>query len=159
MSAAEFRDRVRARAGRVELLLFRVGQERFALELASVDEAVDLAGAGVHDVPARTAALLGVVALRGALMPLYDASVPLRVGASAATTALLFRDGGTRVAVAVDDADDVLAADLADVRPAPHEGGDSLVLGVLQLEGELVGLLDGPAFVAACRADSPRETS
>lgn len=156
--SAPFRDRVRAREGRAELLLFRVGHERFAVELSAVEEAVDLGGAGVTDVPGRTAAMLGVVTLRGTLMPLYAAAVPLRVADATPATALLFRVGGGRVALAVDDADDVLVADLATVRPSPHEGGD-LLLGVLQLDRDLVGVLDGAALVAACRADSPLEAT
>lgn len=158
MTAPAFRDRVRAREGRAELLLFRVGRERFAIELAAVDEAVDLADAPVTEVPGRGAAMLGVVTLRGALMPLYDAAVPLRAPGARHRTALLFRHAGARVAVAVDDADDVLAADLTSVRPPPHEGSD-LLLGVLQLDRDLVGVLDGAALVAACRADSPLETT
>jgi len=155
---ALFRARARARVGSAELLLFRAGGERFALALADVDEAVDLAGVALHDVPRRGAALLGVVALRGALVPLYDAAVPLGLARGDTTTALVFRRGDARLALAVEDADDVLVADLAALRPPPHAGSEAraaLLLGVLQHGADLVGVLDGEALLAACRAESP----
>src|SRR4029078_12729712 len=50
------RERARSRAGLVELLMFRVGTERFAVELLCVEEAIDLSEA--HHVPERPAATL-----------------------------------------------------------------------------------------------------
>lgn len=155
---APLRERARTGAGSAELLLFRAGGERFALALADVEEAIDLTGVALHDVPRRGAALLGVVALRGSLMPLYDAAVPLGLARGDTTTALVFRRGDARMALAVEDADDVLVADLAALRPPPHAGGDAraaLLLGVLQHDSDLVGVLDGEALLAACRAESP----
>lgn len=156
---AAFRDRVRARAGRAELLLFRVGHERFGLELGAVEEAVDLAGLSVHGVPGNGPAMLGVLSMRGALVPLYSAAVPLRVSGSRHDTALVFRRGEARVALAVDDAEDVLVIDLAAVRPAPHAERDAVLLGVLQQGPELIGLVDGAALLAACGADPSLEIS
>lgn len=154
------RERARAREGRAELLLFRVGGERFAVELAAVDEALDLAGIAVHPVPGRHAGALGVVALRGALVPLYAAAAGLGVASGGRETALVFRRGGARVALLVDDAEDVLSADLALLRPPPHGAGerDGLLLGVLQHGSDLVGVLDAEALLAACRAETSLET-
>ena len=60
------------------------------------------------------------------------------------------RGGRHRLALAVDDADDVVRIELAQVRDAPRAGqGDDLVLGVFWLDGNLVALVDARALVAA----------
>jgi chemotaxis signal transduction protein len=152
-----FRDRVRTRVGTAELLLFRVGRERFALELRTVEEALDIGGMALHDVPGRGASMLGVLPLRDALVPLYAAAGPLGVTQADVHTALVFRRSGGRVALAVTDAEDVLTLDLENVRPAPHDDADGVLLGVLQLGKDLIGIVDGDALLALCRADPSLE--
>jgi hypothetical protein len=53
------RERARGRSGVVELLMFRIGTERFAVELSSVEEAIDLPD--VHHVPEMPPAMIGVI--------------------------------------------------------------------------------------------------
>ena len=53
-----FRGRVRSRTGTAELLVFRIGVERFAVELRMVDEVIDLPK--IHHVPEMPPAMLGV---------------------------------------------------------------------------------------------------
>jgi chemotaxis signal transduction protein len=152
-----FRDRVRTRSGTAELLLFRVGRERFALELRAVEEALDIVGIALHEVPGRGTAMLGILPLRDAFVPLYAAAGPLGVSEAAVNTALVFRRGSGRVALAVTDAEDVLTLDLENVRPAPHGDAEGLLLGVLQLGKDLIGIVDGDALLALCRADPSLE--
>ena len=154
-----FRDRLRAREGRADLLLFRVGAERFALELTCVDEALDLSGVEVHDLPGRGASMRGVISLRGTLVPLYVASLAMGLGTDPGETALVFRTPRGRIAIAVADAEDVLSLDLSTVRPAPHASDASMLLGVVQLEHEIIGIVDDEALLAVCRADPSLETS
>jgi len=153
------RDRVRDREGSASLLLFRVGAERFALALTAVEEVIDLEGLRVHAVPGVTDAMSGVLELRGALLPLHPAAALLGVSGSACRTALVMRAPARRVALGVDDAEDVLVAELSAVRPSPHAGRDDLLLGVLQQGTDLIGVLDGDALVAGCRADPSLESS
>ena len=152
------RERVRGREGRAELLLFRVGRERFALELSAVAEATDLDGLIIHPVPRPSATMLGVLDLRGVLVPLHGAAAALGVPPGVARTALVMRAAG-RMALAVDDAEDVLVLDLAEVRPAPHAVAGGALLGVVQKGNDLIGLVDGDALVAVCRADPSQESS
>jgi chemotaxis signal transduction protein len=153
-----FRERVRTRSGTAELLLFRVGRERFALELRGVEEALDIGGIALHDVPRRSTSMLGILPLRDALVPLYAAAGPLGVSDADVNTALVFRRGGGRVALAVTDAEDVLTLDLENVRPAPHgDDADGVLLGVLQLGKDLIGIVESEALLALCRADPSLE--
>ena len=144
------RERVRDRAGLADLLMFRIGEELFATDLASVEEAVTLPE--IHHLPEMPAAMLGAFNLRGRLTPVYSPShvigVPLR---GAAQAALLVRSGTRRLGLAVDDVEDVFQVDLAAVREAPGtEDADGILLGVAHHGKELVAIVDAEALVAAC---------
>ena len=148
-----FRDAVRRREGRAELLLFRIGQELFALALDHVDEATEVDA--VHPVPEASGASLGVVELRGRMIPLVSPAGPLGVEPGARAAMLVLRDGVRRVGVAVDDVDDVLSAELSTLR-APPDGdtGDGILLAMARRGSDLVGVLDAEALLAACLAES-----
>lgn len=158
VAGSPLRDRVRARNGSADLLLFRVGRERFAVDLALVEEAVELPA--VHVVPESRASLLGVFRLRGQLTPVYSPAAVLGVALETAASALVLRSGEHRLGLAVDDVEDVLRVDLATVRDVPGVGDDDGVLiGVARVDRWLLALLDAEALIAACRADQPLETA
>lgn len=159
LAAVPFRDRARARAGSVELLLFRVGPELFAAPLASVEEVVELPV--IRHLPEMADDMLGMFALRGRMVPIYSPSRSLGVSLGAApTAALVVRAGAHRVALAVDDVDDVLDLDLGTLHDAPGvEDADGILLGVARRGRDLVAVLDGDALVVACLTDRPLETS
>lgn len=137
------------------LLLFRVGDTRFAAPLASVEEALDIPGGAVQGIPGENPALRGVFSLRGALVPLYDPARALGIAASAGATAMVMRAAGgdSRVALAVDDVEDLLE-DVQDGDVRPPGGGDldGIVRGVVHRAAGIIVLVDLNALVAACRA-------
>lgn len=144
------RERVRERQGVADLLMFRIGNELFATDLASVEEAVTLPE--IHHLPEMPAAMLGAFNLRGRLTPVYSPAhvigVPLRGPAQAA---LLVRADTRRLGLAVDDVEDVFQVDLATVREAPGtDDTDGILLGVAHHGQELVAIVDAEALVAAC---------
>jgi purine-binding chemotaxis protein CheW len=152
------RDRARARSGREEILLFRIGDERFGIELAAVEEAVDIPP--VHHVPEMPPAMLGVITVRGTLTAVYSPAAALGLSLHDGTSALIFRRGRTRVAIVVDEVDDVTTLDLSLLRDAPAlEAGDGIVLGVLRQRDVLLALVDADALIAACQAASLLETA
>lgn len=159
IAAIPFKERARARVGSVELLLFRVGHELFAAPLASVDEVVELPA--IRHLPEMADDMLGMFALRGRMIPIYSPSRSLGVSLGATpTAALVVRAGAHRVALAVDDVDDVLDLDLGTLRDAPGvEDADGILLGVARRGRDLVAVLDGDALVVACLTDRPLETS
>ena len=145
------RERARARTGLVELLMFRVGKERFAVELACVEEAIDLVEP--HHVPEMPPAMLGVITVRETLTPVFTPDDALGVPAESKGAALIFRSDRGRFALAIDDVDDVMTLDLAQLRDAPGiDGGDALVLGVARSGNGIVALVDAEALIAACQA-------
>ena len=145
------RERARGRTGLVELLMFRVGNERFAVELICVEEAIDLGEP--HHVPEMPPAMLGVVTVRDTLTPVFSPDDALGVAAVSKGAALIFRSTRGRFALAIDDVDDVTTLDLAQLREAPGaDGADSLVLGVARNGGGIVALVDAEALIASCQS-------
>jgi purine-binding chemotaxis protein CheW len=151
-----FRDRVRERLGEQELLVVRVGDERFAVPLESVDELVE--APVLRHVPGAPDGLLGLFTLGEALLPLYSPAGILGAKAAGEAVALVMRGGRARIALAVDDADDVVSVSLTGVLDAPRSGrNDDVVLGLIWHEGALLTLLDARAVVASYAALSMEE--
>ena len=145
------RERARGRTGLVDLLMFRVGAERFAVELLCVEEAIDLDAP--HHVPEMPPAMLGVITVRDTLTPVFTADYALGVPAVSKEAALIFRSNRGRFALAIDDVEDVMTLDLAQLRDAPGlDGADNLVLGVARNGSGIVALVDAEALIAACQA-------
>jgi purine-binding chemotaxis protein CheW len=149
--AIRFRDRVRDRVGAQDLLVVRIGEERFAVPLESVDELVE--SPHLRHVPGAPSALLGLFTLGDATLPLYSPATVLGATPLGEQVALVMRGGRARLALAVDDADDVISVSLTDVIAAPRTGHhDDVVLGVIRRDGELLTLLDARAVVASYAA-------
>lgn len=152
------RERARARDGQAVILLFRVGAERFGIELAAVEEAIDIPP--VHYVPEMPAAMLGVITVRDTITSVYSPSVALGLALHDGTSALIFRRGASRVAVVVDEVDDVSTLDLSLLRDAPaFEAADGIVLGVVRQRDSLLALIDADGLLAACQAVPILETA
>lgn len=147
-----FRERVKRRLGHADLLVFRVADELFAVELVAVEEALDLPE--VHRLPEMPEAMIGVFTQRGALVSVFGPHASLGVRMHQPTTVVVFRGdaGERRIALATDDVDDVLAVDLRAVHDAPGAGAkDGSLLGVVHRGTELIALLDAETVVAAHR--------
>jgi purine-binding chemotaxis protein CheW len=132
-----------------ELLLFTVGSERFAVPLADVEEAVDLPV--IHFVPEMPPSMLGVVSLRGSLVPVFSPAAALGQTLGSRRAALIFRPGTRLVGVVVDDVEDTIVVNESDMRELPATEHDDLVVGVVHHEGHLISVMRAGSLVAACR--------
>jgi purine-binding chemotaxis protein CheW len=145
------RERARTRSGTADLLMFRVGGEHFAIELILVEEVVDLPI--IHHVPEMPPAMVGVVTVRGALTPVYSPEHALGLPLAHRDALLIFRRGAHRVGILIDDVDDALSVDLAELREKPAgEEGDKVLLGVVRLANTLVGIIDVDALIISCQS-------
>ncbi len=152
------RERARGRTGTTEILLFRVAEEQFGIELSMVDEAIDIPP--VHHVPEMPPAMLGVITVRGMITSVYSPAAALGLTLHDGTSALIFRRGRMRLAVVVDEVDDVTTLDLSLLRDAPAlDAGDGIILGVLRQHDALLALVDAEALLAACQAVPLLETA
>ena len=146
-----FRERIAAREGHADLLVFRVGLELFATELRAVEEAVE--GVDARAIPDAPPAMLGIFALRDRTLPMYALARVLAVPSMGSPTmTLVMRPSATRIALAVDAVDDVFDVSLDTVRPVPNTDADGMVLGVVWRGSELVTLLDADVVVDTCLA-------
>lgn len=158
-TATQFRDRVRAREGVEDLLLFRLGDELFAAELRAVEEAID--EPAVHPLPEMRGELLGALEHRGRMVALYSPARALgRSPGDGVPVALVVRVGERRIGLVVQDVEDVMTLDLAELLEAPVLGdADGVLLGVAHRGRALVALVDLEALVAACLFDREMETA
>lgn len=141
---------------RLSMLLFRVADEHFALDLASVEEAVVIAE--LVAVPTRERHLLGVVDWRARLLPVYSPSRVLGLESAPEAVTIVVRDGDRVIGLAVDEVEDVLEIAPQQVRVAPVSGAAEPVLRGLVRHGEvLVAVLDAGALVEGCADLSEEE--
>ena len=138
-----FRERVTSDAG-AQVISFRLGGELCACDVMLVQEVVTRRP--VHPLPDMPERLLGVLRLRGELIPVLDIASLLDLTLTeAAQRSILVVDGGFGwLGIATDGVSEVLHLPGGSYRPAPLTGGerDALVLGVARVQGALLTLID-----------------
>jgi chemotaxis signal transduction protein len=132
------------------MLLFRVGGELFAMALSSSEEVLEWPG--VERVAGMSQSALGVFPLRGGLVSVYSPERALRVRREEeAGVLLIIRARGRRIALALDDVEEVIQVELGSLkRPSPREAADGLLLGIARHGDSLVAVVDVEALAAAC---------
>ncbi len=106
-----------------ECLSFRLGQENYGIDILAVQE---LRG---YEPPTRIAgapgAVLGVLNLRGVIVPVVDLRLHLGVEPrfDALTVTVVLNVGGSTIGAVVDSVADVVALPAAQIRPAPEFSG------------------------------------
>jgi purine-binding chemotaxis protein CheW len=127
-------------------LTFYLGSEEYGLPILQVQEIVGLLP--VTPVPQTPAHVLGVVNLRGQVIPVVDLRARFGLPAVASTpqTCIVFVEaGGQRVGTVVDRVNEVLAIGAADVEPPPALGSSvdtSYLRGLAKSSGHVRLLLD-----------------
>jgi len=141
-----------------DVLVFRIGTERFAVELLEVEEVIDLPV--IHFVPEMPPAMVGVVAVRGSLTPVFTPHAALGLTVQPTEAVLIFRRTGSRVGVLINDVEDTVSVDLRELRRAPDsDGDDTVVLGVIRHDGNIFAIVDADALIAACQTAALLETA
>jgi purine-binding chemotaxis protein CheW len=147
------------RDGSARLLVFRVGGERFAVELAMVDEVIDTPS--VQSIPDAPKTVHGVATVRGELVTVYDPHPVLHVEGRLDATALLFARNGRRVALLVDDVYDATTIAEDEVLRPPagvSSAADGILVGLIRRDGDLIALLDADALLDAVAAGDGERT-
>ena len=133
-----------------QMLIFRVGGELFAMELAASEEVLEWPG--IERLSGLSGSALGVFTLRDQLMSVYSPEHALGVRREEeAGVVLVIRARGRRIALALDDVEDVIGVDLRDVkRPSPRDAADGILVGIARYGDALVALVNVDALAAAC---------
>lgn len=135
------------------MLVFQLGAERFALPLGAVDEVVEMPE--IQALPDASDTVLGIAALRGELVSIFDPRPLLRAGDGNYGATLLFSNGKRRVGMAIDDVFDPILIEADAVRSAPGmDASDGLLQGVVRRGAELIGVLDVDALLRALSLSS-----
>lgn len=127
-----------------QAVVFRLGGELHGCDIRLVEEVVTKRT--IQPLPDMPPHLLGVLMLRGEMVPVMDVAPALSVvlEGGRAPSVLVVTMGEGRVGVAVDAVHEVLDVPAECVRPAPHTGGDrdAYVVCVARMEDRLVTLID-----------------
>jgi purine-binding chemotaxis protein CheW len=139
-----------------EMVVFRLGNQRYALPIEAVQEIQQLVA--MSDVPESVQGVIGMVNLRGEVIPAVDLRLMLGMKAEPyelQTPMVIARLSGSLVALVVDEVDDVLQIPAGGLQEPDEllELAERL-LGVCQLEGGLVFLLDPDRLVV--KAPQPK---
>src|SRR5690606_26640465 len=110
----------------------------------------------VRPVPESSDALVGVFSLRDDLIPLFSGSRVLGAQSGARLgAALVLEESVGRIALAIEDVDDVIRVPLSELRDAPPGAADDDVLaGLLWNDRRLVSVLHARALVNLCTAST-----
>jgi purine-binding chemotaxis protein CheW len=142
--ARPFRERLGAGDEEVQVISFRLGAELYACDILLVQEIVTKRR--IHRLPDMPPRLLGMLRLRGELVPVIDLA-PLfeqALDPERHPAVLVVDAEAGLIGVAADQVHEVAAVPAADVRPAPLSGRDrdAFVAGVARVDGRLVTLID-----------------
>ncbi|HEU0013692.1 MAG TPA: chemotaxis protein CheW [Longimicrobium sp.] len=132
------------RGEEAQVVLFRLGGEVHGCDIRLVEEVVTKQR--IHPLPDVPPHVLGVLLLRGEMVPVLDLApaLDLELRERATPTVMVATLGERRVGVAAEAVREVLSVPPDAVRPAPHTGGDrdAYVAGVARLGARLVTLID-----------------
>ena len=137
----------------VQLCVFRVGLDEYAVDIMRVEEI--LPPQPVTPVPRAPAFVEGVLHLRGAILPVVDLRrrlLPAGAPVPQRSRLLVLFLGRRRVAFAVDRVLEVARVRRSELKPAPPmvaPGKEPFVVGVFGKPGALRLLLDVKAFLRA----------
>lgn len=125
-----------------ELISFRIGDQEYCVDIMSVREIRGWAPA--TPLPRAPSFMLGVINLRGAVLPVIDLSSRLGLGQTkptARSVIIVVRIDTHLVGLLVDAVSDILTVDDAAVQPTPDVSCDavkSFVKGIIALDGRMI---------------------
>ncbi len=103
-----------------QFLSFRVGDDEFAIDIMAVREIKGWIETTV--LPNQQEYMLGVLNLRGTIVPIFDLRCRFGLGLTTATRShvvIIVAIGGRLLGLLVDAVSDILTVNTADVRPVP----------------------------------------
>jgi purine-binding chemotaxis protein CheW len=139
-------------------LNFKLGDEEYGVALAQVQElrsyttVTRLANAPAH--------MMGVLNLRGAIVPIVDLRIKFGLGEPSydhLTVVVILMVGSAQVGVIVDSVADVVTLAPAQFKPVPAMGGEhaSYLLGVGTVDERMILLVDMSALLGASELAEP----
>jgi len=136
----------------IELLSFWVADEEYAVDILEIGEIIKVPE--ITEVPRAPKWLLGVISLRGTVVPILDLRIVLKLDRqeiSRASRVLVLRAGDEPVGILVDRVTSVVRLERTQIEPKPQamrvEAGD-VVRGVGRIGERVLIILDGDNVVS-----------
>jgi len=130
---------------RRELIAFRIGEQRFGVDIRTVREIRGWSPA--TPLPQAPAYVKGVINLRGTVLPIVDLGSLLGLGSTVPTARhvlIVARVGMKTVGLMVEAVSDILTVAESDIQPTPDVSCDTVrmfVRGLIAMEGEMISML------------------
>ncbi len=143
--------RVREESRQVlQLVSFRIGNEEFGVDILMVREIIRLTA--ITPIPNSSQAILGMINLRGRIIPVVDLRWVLRIGGGEQDASnrkariLIIELEGHVTGFVVDSVSEVMKVPVAEIEPTPSLVSSSIssayISGVVKLPRRLIILLD-----------------
>lgn len=133
-----------------KMIAFHLGGQRYAVPLSVVQEIQQIVA--FSEIPASGGAVVGMVNLRGSVIPAIDMRYLIGLAAeeyTLETPMIICHAHGQLVALVVDEVEDVLSIPEGCMHPPPAMHNlSSKMIGVCRLDTDLVYLLDVESLVA-----------
>lgn len=133
-------------AASVELVAFRIGTQEYCVDIMAVREIRGWTPATI--LPHAPEFVMGVINLRGTVLPVIDLSARLRLGRTEPTPRhvnIVVRIEDQVVGLLVDGVSDILTLDAEQIKPAPEVGSTAtrqFVKGVFAVEDRMISLIE-----------------
>lgn len=130
----------------LEIIAFMLGEQQFCVRTISIRE---IRGwTPVTPLPHSPAGVLGVINLRGSVIPIVDLAAQLGMGSATATarSAIVVTDvGGRTIGLLVDRVSDILTVAVSDLQPVPPAASilsTNYAQGIFARDKEMICFLD-----------------
>jgi purine-binding chemotaxis protein CheW len=137
----------------LQFVAFRVGTQQFAVEIHRVIE-VRSYSTGITPLPGAPPFIEGMIEARGQLIPVMDMRKRLALPVienTMQTRILIVRTEQKKIALIVDEADQVHTIPVENIHPPPEQGSD-FILAVAKQENFLLLILEVEKLLAGNRA-------
>ncbi|ABK17334.1 CheW protein [Syntrophobacter fumaroxidans MPOB] len=133
-----------------QLVSFRIGEEEFGVDILMVQEIIRLPT--ITPIPNAPESILGMINLRGKIIPIIDLRQRLRIRGNMPTAndrrtrILIVEMAGHVTGFIVDSVSEVMKVEVSQIEPTPHLVVSSIdavyIQGVIKLPNRLIILLD-----------------
>lgn len=125
-----------------QLVLFRLGNEEYAISITQVKEIIQYKGA--TKLPNTPEHIEGIISLRGKIIPIVDLATRLALATSKTgdMRALIVETTGREIGIVVDEVTEVIRLQDSAIEPPPTANGNGYIRGIGKEGNRLLILLD-----------------
>ncbi|MBN1531670.1 MAG: chemotaxis protein CheW [Spirochaetes bacterium] len=129
----------------IQIVCFKIGKEEYGIDILQVQEILKLPR--VTKLPKSIDYIMGVIDLRGRVIPIIDLSKKFRIASDSAAggRAIVVDIGGKQVGLGIDSVSHVLKVDAKDIEPPPPvvKGiSGKYIVGIAKMENGFIVVLD-----------------